>query len=41
VTDYRWFHLRDSDSAALASLPGAPPPFATDGVLTDDHGRAR
>jgi hypothetical protein len=37
VTDYRWFNLRDSDSSATGSLPGASATFATDGLLNDDY----
>lgn len=37
VTDYRWFNLRDSNSSAAGSLPGAATTFATDGLLRDDY----
>jgi hypothetical protein len=37
VTDYRWFDLRDSNSSATGSLPGASDTFATDGLLTDTY----
>jgi hypothetical protein len=37
VTDYRWFNLRDSNSSAVGSLPGAAATFQTDGLLTDHY----
>ncbi|HWD65787.1 MAG TPA: hypothetical protein VG405_11490 [Solirubrobacteraceae bacterium] len=37
VTDYRWFNLRDSNSSATGSLPGASDSFATDGLMTDAY----
>jgi hypothetical protein len=37
VTDYRWFNLRDANSSASGSLPGAATTFATDGLLRDDY----
>jgi hypothetical protein len=37
VTDYRWFNLRDSNSSAAGSLPGAAATFATDGLLNDNY----
>ncbi len=37
VTDYRWFNLRDSNSSATGSLPGASDSFATDGLMSDAY----
>jgi hypothetical protein len=35
ITDYRWFNLRDSDSASPVGLIG--PSFASDGLLRSDY----
>jgi hypothetical protein len=37
VTDYRWFNLRDTNSSATGSLPGASDTFGTDGLMTDSY----
>jgi hypothetical protein len=37
ITDYRWFNLRDSNSASPAGLVG--PTFSTDGLLRSDYTR--